>query len=906
MAGIGPAKVRQLSSSPEPFCGERSFLRAQRSCSRAQQAQNLTPISEVMLIQTSVAKSLLQRNGKVEETFEKTTFEKTMAASWRLDGLLATHAWSVRGENTSTKALALSGTADLQNAASFFDSDLPPSSTATDTLGFSAVRLVAGSNSFAAVKDAGDTNGADAAPFDTTTRSLSTVKVASPVTVADGATVEIAGASTQAVTFAGITGRLILDDAQAFTGEVSGLTGSDALDLTNLSYGPNTRATFSGNAAGGTLTVTNGTQTASIILQGNYLSSSWTVSSDGHGGTLIVDPVTSSAPSNTWQELPIGAGGMITGIDIAPDDTLVVRTDTYGAYLWNGTQWEQLVSSASMPANVVIPNSGMGVDEIQIAPSNSNILYMSYDGYVFQSTNKGTTWTETAFAHLNEPIITGGDVYRYWGQKMAVDPNNPNVVYVGTPQNGLFVTTNGGASWTSVASVPDGTVNSGGFYAGVSGIEFDPALGVTGGKTNTIFAVSQGNGVYESTNAGASWSSIGGPSEVIHAAVSSTGVYYAVDNSNDLWSFSGGTWTKLLSSSVGIEAVAVDPSSANEIVVISPAGWLNISYNGGKTWSGFNTGSTQLSSSDIPWLANTGPFMAIGDMVFDQQTPNELWATGGVGVWNTTGVPASGFTSTSTVNWQDHSLGIEQLVANEILVPPGGNPVLASFDRPFFYVSNLNAFPSNYSPVQGDNIVAGWSLDYASSNPSFVVGLADWWGTEELGYSTNGGQTWTPFPSFIPGADSSFMGGTIAASTPQNIIWAPADGHDPYYTLDGGKTWNPITLPGVSSWSNFDFAWYLDTRTVTADRVLANTFYLYYAGNGVYKTTNGGATWTQVFSGSISPGSNYNGELESVPGEAGNLFFTGGLQTVSSSPTSEGFYEFNKRWSHMDRHSERT
>ena len=41
---------------------------------------------------------------------------------------------------------------------------------------------------------------------------------------------------------------------------------------------------------------------------------------------------------------------------------------------------------------------------------------------------------------------------------MAIDPNNPNMVYVGTPQNGLFVTTNGGASWQSVSAVPVGTI----------------------------------------------------------------------------------------------------------------------------------------------------------------------------------------------------------------------------------------------------------------------------------------------------------------------------------------------------------------------------------------------------------------------------------------------------------------
>ena len=96
--------------------------------------------------------------------------------------------------------------------------------------------------------------------------------------------------------------------------------------------------------------------------------------------------------------------------------------------------------------------------------------------------------------------------YNIDGQKMAVDPNNPNVVYVGTPQNGLFVTTNGGATWQSVSAVPAKPNGSSGVYPGITGILFDPALGgTTGGNTNTIFASSYGNGVYESTNAGASW-----------------------------------------------------------------------------------------------------------------------------------------------------------------------------------------------------------------------------------------------------------------------------------------------------------------------------------------------------------------------------------------------------------------
>jgi photosystem II stability/assembly factor-like uncharacterized protein len=70
---------------------------------------------------------------------------------------------------------------------------------------------------------------------------------------------------------------------------------------------------------------------------------------------------------------------------------------------------------------------------------------------VFVSTNKGTTWTETAFAQVTE---SPNDGYRFFGQKMAVDPNNPNIVYVGTPQNGLWVTTNGGSTWSQVTAVP--------------------------------------------------------------------------------------------------------------------------------------------------------------------------------------------------------------------------------------------------------------------------------------------------------------------------------------------------------------------------------------------------------------------------------------------------------------------
>ena len=712
--------------------------------------------------------------------------------------------------------------------------------------------------------------------------STNTSIPSSSITIVNGGSGEITGASSASVTFTGTTGTLKIDDSVAFKGEVIGLAGKDAIDLGDVGFGANTKVSFSGNIAGGTLTVTDGTHTANITLEGNYLKSGWNLSSDGKGGTVVVDPVA----TNSWQRIDVGAGGWLTGIDIAQDGTMVVRTDTYGAYIWNGSAWQQLVTATSMPSRFVGPHNGQGVYEIQVAPSNSSILYMMYEGYVFKSTNKGTTWTQTSFAAVTE---NPNDIYRMNGQKMAVDPNNPNIVYVGTPQSGLFVTTNGGSSWTKVSAVPASGTDANGVYPGITGIQFVPSSGTVNGATATIFASSYGHGVYESTDGGLTWSSVsGGPSDVESAAVSRSGVYYAVgNNGTSVWAYAAGKWSELLSGTI-IHSVAVDPFNAAHVIIANSGGDLDQSFDGGKTWSGWNW-NPQLSATDIPWLANTGPGMALGGLAFDPTVQGKLWASSGVGVWNTT-VPQV-MKSNTPIVWDSQSVGIEQLVANQILVPVGGHPVLASWDRSFFYVSDPSTYPTSYGVAGQPAFAAGWSLDYASSNPNFVVGIADWWGREESGYSTDGGKDWQVFPTMPPFA-GKVIGGSIAASSPTDIIWAPANGAAPYYTLDGGQTWNAVALPGVTDWSEFDYAYYLDRRTVTADRVLSNTFYMYYLGptnTGVYRSTDGGVTWTEVFSGQISAGSGFNAQIQSVPGEAGNLFFTGGPQ--DGTGLHEQFYQ---------------
>jgi hypothetical protein len=395
-----------------------------------------------------------------------------------------------------------------------------------------------------------------------------------------------------------------------------------------------------------------------------------------------------------------GAWTFVTG-------SLSGGTQSFSAVNGSPTVWT-LTGTAAPNGTVVVYDDGA---QIGTATANASGAWT----YTSPWTINGTQ----SFTVLGQVTANPNDNYGQFGQKMAIDPNNPNVVYAGTESSGMFVTTNGGATWTSVSGVPVSKTGSSGGSPGITGILFDPAVGgAVNGVTQTIFAASYGNGVYESSNAGASWKLLsGGPSNVINAAVSSTGVYYATDGTN-LWSYANGAWTEQTASTLGdtynIQSIAVNPSNANEIVLVTSAGYIDVSFNAGQTWSGIDWNSNNVSSTDIPWLtaaneASSGNYLDIGGVAFNPLVPNQLIASAGTGVWNLN-VPTS-FTGATPLTYEDQSVGIEQLVANEIIVPPGGVPVVASWDRPFFQITNLNNYPTTYGPVDSAAINAGWSVD---------------------------------------------------------------------------------------------------------------------------------------------------------------------------------------------------
>ncbi len=88
-----------------------------------------------------------------------------------------------------------------------------------------------------------------------------------------------------------------------------------------------------------------------------------------------------------------------------------------------------------------------------------------------------------------------------------------------------------------------------------------------------------------------------------------------------------------------------------------------------------------------------------------------------------------------------------------------------------------------------------------------------------------------------------------------------------------------VPTSGNVGWNN-SFGGLGNRHVFAADRVTANKLYAYnvnVTNAGVYASTDGGANWSQVLSGTITglslSGDAGGGKLSAVPGQAGNLFW---------------------------------
>jgi xyloglucan-specific exo-beta-1,4-glucanase len=159
----------------------------------------------------------------------------------------------------------------------------------------------------------------------------------------------------------------------------------------------------------------------------------------------------------------------------------------------------------------------LGVDSLAVDPKNAANVYMhvgiSYfnggKSAILRSTDYGATFSITDVT--SQFKAHGNGMGRQNGERLVVDPGSSNVLYIGTRWNGLFKSTNSGASWSQVTSLNVTTTPN---DNGISVVMADPSS-VSGGVAQRLFVGvsrygSVGANFYRSDNAGASFSAVSG------------------------------------------------------------------------------------------------------------------------------------------------------------------------------------------------------------------------------------------------------------------------------------------------------------------------------------------------------------------------------------------------------------
>ncbi|WP_010180706.1 sugar-binding protein [Aquimarina agarilytica] len=593
------------------------------------------------------------------------------------------------------------------------------------------------------------------------------------------------------------------------------------------------------------------------------------------------------AQENQWKKIRLGAGGWLTGLSIHPSGSLILaKSDVSNAWKWNenNKEWTPLITASSMPADRVNLYKYRGVLSINSAPSDKNLIYMAFDNTIFKSVDQGDTWVTTNFPNIR--MSANRDESKLHGERLSIDPNNKNVVYFGSINNGLYKTTNGGDSWQVVSNILKGTEKR-----GIREIIFDPNSGTTNGRTNTIYLNIDGVGVYKSTDAGTSWINITAGSgfsnsvEFTDMEIAGNGHLYVSTRQFGCRKYNKNTWQNITpNNETNIADVAVDPFNNNRVIVKArgdkPFYRTTNANSSSPSWTKL-TWST--ADSDIPWFKTLGDggWMSVGEITFDPIIEGKLWRAGGIGTWVSTD------TNDSDISWTGLSYGQEHMVNNDIVALKNGNVIAGLWDRAMFVKkpTNFEEYADRYYPNTRFN--STWDIDVSPSNPNFVVTITEdhrfcCYDDEHRnsGYSMDGGLTWTKFESMPEPNEVNSIFGNIAVSANDinNIVWLPVGNKPAYYTKDRGKTWKKINMP-CNSGNCCIHAFYLEKKVLVADRVLPNTFYIYDWGNGkIFKSEDGGVNWSTQ--GSVPPNA-WHAKLISVDGKAGHLLYSHGPNGVA-------------------------
>ena len=604
---------------------------------------------------------------------------------------------------------------------------------------------------------------------------------------------------------------------------------------------------------------------------------------------LYIISADAMAQTYAWKNVKIGAGGFVSGLIFNPaqSNQLYARTDVGGAYRLDAAtnSWTPLTDFLGQD-----DENYSGVLSMACDPNDVNRVYMATglytqswagNGAVFSSADKGNTWTKHNLAFK----LGGNEDGRNSGERLAVDPNKGNILFLGSSKNGLWQSADYGSSWSQVSSFPLSTFSG----AGVSFVLFDKSTGTAGNATQTIYVGIMQTGsanLYKSTDGGLTWNAVSGAlnslmpmqgvlasngnmyitySDVAGPNGISTGAVYKLNTSTGVW-----TSLTLPSGGGGYSGVSVDANNPDIILVSTIDRWwprdeIFRSTDGGSTWTGL-LGSATWDHTSAPYTSgHTAHWIA--DVEIDPYDSKKAWFVTGYGVYQTTDVTAS------PVTWTFQDNGLEEIVAISLVSPTSGVPLLSAVgDQDGFRHVNLDVSPvaGKHNPSYGTHT----GIDAGAINSNYVVRVYNNSSGNYGSYSTDQGITWTMFGSYPAGTTA---GGSVAVSANgSRIVWTPGGASAVYYSGNNGAAWTAST--GISS-----------GQAVVADAVNSNKFYGYNALSGVMLvSTDGGATFSNAATGlpTLQSWELGLGQASAVFGIEGDVWFSSGNNGLYHSVNS--------------------